>query len=236
MVADQIERMSGKISIAGMAPRPRGRPARAAPSKPPAEEPSQPAFLHLDVLEHVLSYLASSSGRTSTLEGWRRKSRFDRALASISPVQSHLTYLFVLQEVSDLCRAACVSREWRAAAAAAQAAWRQAFVEEFGEEKAQDFAQLRSWRDKYMCVAGHQRGAGSHGRSGAQASPSAPCGAAFADSEGQCLLKTSWTHGGPRRSCPPRPSSSSLASLPPAQSLPADQHHPQAALKGAVPG
>ncbi|KAL4420060.1 hypothetical protein ABPG77_004325, partial [Micractinium sp. CCAP 211/92] len=53
-------------------------------------------------------------------------------------------------DVADLCRAACVSREWRVAAAAAQTAWRQAFVEEFGLEKAQDFVQLRSWRDKYI--------------------------------------------------------------------------------------
>ncbi len=76
--------------------------------------------------------------------------------------------------MADLCRAACVSREWRAAAAAAQTAWRQAFVEEFGLEKAQDFVQLRSWRDKYMCVGLTQGAAECRADGGLRVPPRAP--------------------------------------------------------------
>lgn len=52
--------MMGKITLAGMAPRPRRRqakPAKPPAEEPPAEQPGGPTFLHLDVLDHVLSYL-----------------------------------------------------------------------------------------------------------------------------------------------------------------------------------
>jgi len=53
-------------------------------------------------------------------------------------------------QVKDLCSASQTSREWRAAAGAADSAWQRAFEADFGPEKAADYGNLRTWRDKYM--------------------------------------------------------------------------------------
>lgn len=53
-------------------------------------------------------------------------------------------------QVADLAAAGSVCHEWRVLAAAADAPWRRAFLEKFGEAKAAEVASLRTWRDKYM--------------------------------------------------------------------------------------
>lgn len=59
-------------------------------------------------------------------------------------------YFYLCPQVSDLAAAGSVSREWRQLAAEADAAWRNAFLRDFGEHKAADVQNLRLWRERYM--------------------------------------------------------------------------------------
>lgn len=52
--------------------------------------------------------------------------------------------------MSDLAAAGSVSREWRQLAAEADGAWRNAFIRDYGEQKAADVKHLRLWRERYM--------------------------------------------------------------------------------------
>ncbi|KAI7840365.1 hypothetical protein COHA_005909 [Chlorella ohadii] len=110
---------------------------------------SHGSCLLLIMLEAVRRAIqAHSKRKQAELE---EEGREQAALEPLSvPADVIVACLSQLTEVSDLAAAGSVSREWRQLAAEADGAWRNAFIRDYGEQKAADVKHLRLWRERYI--------------------------------------------------------------------------------------